>query len=67
MKEMRTCQACGHVFPKHWWRGWNAVDVRYEKCPKCRYENGYESQLYRWLRLRKERKEKERFGGPGKA
>ncbi len=32
------------------------MDVRYEKCPQCMHENGYESDLYRWLRRRKERK-----------
>jgi DNA-directed RNA polymerase subunit RPC12/RpoP len=51
----RTCEACGHRFPQRW-RGWNAVDVRYERCPRCGHENGYESDLYRWLRQRKGRR-----------
>ncbi|OPX59401.1 MAG: hypothetical protein A4E29_01266 [Methanomassiliicoccales archaeon PtaB.Bin134] len=55
MREMRSCEACGHRFEPRW-RGWNAVDVRYERCPECGHENGYESDLYRWLRRRKERK-----------
>ncbi len=56
MRAVRTCERCGHQFPQRT-RGWNAVDVRYERCPQCGHENGYESDLYRWLRRRKERKE----------
>ena len=38
-----------------------------EKCPQCGHENGYESDLYRWLRRRKERKEQRRSQRPDKA
>lgn len=55
MRAVRTCEKCGHQFPPRI-KGWNAVDVRYERCPRCGHENGYESDLYRWLRRRKERK-----------
>lgn len=51
----RTCSACMHQFAKLW-RGWNAVDLRYERCPRCGMEDGYESDLYAWLRKRKERR-----------
>jgi|GEM_PF-2409269 len=54
MRPVRICEKCGHQFPPRI-KGWNAVDVRYERCPRCGQENGYESDLYRWLRRRKER------------
>ncbi len=61
MRAVRTCEECGHQFSQRT-RGWNAVDVRYEKCPQCGHENGYESDLYRWLRRRKEKKNSGRSG-----
>lgn len=61
MRAVRTCERCGDRFPQRI-RGWNAVDIRYERCPQCGHENGYESDLYRWLRLRKEKRQRKRAG-----
>jgi len=59
MRAARICEKCDQRFPQRT-RGWNAVDIRYEKCPLCGQENAYESDLYRWLRRRKETKERRR-------